>query len=283
MAYAKRLTKERLIQEGFTEITKEGRLFKGEREYFPHWNGKEGNPNRYLCIMIYQRDSEGHLIKGKDRVYKRTRKDGSIRETLSYQGKTETLGLHRVVWAWHYGEVPEGMVVDHISNQHSRIEDYHLDNLQLLTPKQNLAKERGEPTRQVKCQLNRPRSFYEDKLTKYEALYEEAKANHDAKACHQLRTNMAQTRARLRYYDSHIDEVNNIKAETERKKKEAIQMTEFKKDLIELAYWKKTFKENKGKKLWHECCTIEKIVKEKGIEAWPIVKHALDVIHRTFN
>jgi hypothetical protein len=138
----------------------------------------------------------------------------------------------------------------------------------MFTPKENINKERPESTTQLKCKLDKPRSYYEDKLAKYEALYEEAKANHDAKAAHHLRSNIAQTRARLRYYDAHNKEVNEV--------------SEFKKDCMELASWKKVFKENNNKKLWHECCTIEKMVKEKKEEAWPIVKHALEVIHMYF-
>lgn len=269
MAYAKRLTKERLIQEGFTEITKEGRLFKGEREVFPHWNGKEGNPNRYLCICISQRDSEGHLIRGNDRVYKYTTKDGTTKEYVSWNAKTESVGLHRVIWAWLHGEVPDGMVVDHRNNKHSRIEDYHLDNLQLLTPRENTVKERICNIKEIPCKLDRPRSYYEDKLKTYEELYEEAKENHDAKEAHKLRTNISQVRARLRYYDNHTKEVNEV--------------TEFKKDLEELKYWKKTFKEAGNKTMWRECLKVEHVIKDKTKdEATVIVKHALEVLHGRF-
>lgn len=268
MAYAKKLTKERLIQEGFTEITKEGRLFKGEQEVFPHWNGKEDNPNRYLSITLYQRDSEGHLIKGKARKYKYTRKDGSIGESISWQAKQDTFGLHRVMWAWHYNEVPEGYVVDHINNKHSKIEDYHLDNLQLLTPKENITKERICNVKEIRCKLNKPRSFYEDKLKKYEALYKSAKLNKDAKAAAKLRGNLSTIRARLRYYDNH--------------KKEVIEMTEFQKDLLELADWKKHFKATGSKAMWRECIRVEKAIKAKKEEAAVIVKHALEVLRNTF-
>lgn len=267
MAYAKKLTKAELISEGITEITKEGRVFKGDKEIFPHWVSNKTTGD-YLGITIYERDSENRLIKGKDRVYKRTRKDGTISETLGYLGIPRTIGLHRAIWAWIYDEVPEGMVVDHINNKHSQIEDYYLSNLQLLTPKQNLAKEREESTRQLKCKLNKPRSFYEEKLAKYEALYEEAKIAKNADQAHRFRSNMAQTRARLRYYDSHKQEMNI--------------MTEYQKDLAELKTWKKAFKEQGNKTMWHECITVEKMVKEKGIEAVPIIKHALEVAHRHF-
>lgn len=282
MAYAKELTKERLLQEGFTEITKDGRLFKGDREIFPFWNGKETNPNRYLCIFVYQRDSEGHLIKGKNRVYKYTRKDGSIGESISWQGKQETLGLHRIMWAWHYGEVPEGYVVDHINNKHLRIEDYHLDNLQLLTPGQNITKERICNVKEIKCKLNKPRSFYEDKLNKYLALHESAKKNNDTKAAHTLRANISQTRAKLRYYDSHMTEVEMIKQDELNKAAEKLNKKEYRKDLAELASWKKHFKETGNMSMWRECIKVEKVIQVKKDDAALIVKHALDVLHKTF-
>lgn len=232
MAYAKRLTKERLIQEGFTEITKEGRLFKGEREVFPQWNGKEDNPNRYLCIYLSQRASEGHLIK-------------------------ETFGLHRVMWAWHYGEVPEGFVVDHINNQHSRIEDYHLDNLQLLTPRENITKERVCNVKELKCKLDRPRTYYEEKLEKYTALYEEAKAAHDAKEAHQQRTNIAQTRARLRYWDSHQEEIeNNMNTKTQ-KTLEREKIKQLKKEIELIKYLKKEFKAKGDTIRWRQFRQLE--------------------------
>lgn len=255
--YAKKLTKERLIQEGFTEITKEGRLFKGEQEVFPKWNNKNG----YLCVYLYQRDADGHLIKGKDRIYKYTRKDGSIGESNSWQAKLDTYGLHRVIWAWHYGEVPEGYVVDHINNKHSRIEDYHLDNLQLLTPKENVNKERVCNVKQIKCKLSRPKEYYETKLNQYLKAYERAKLNKQPELAHKLRTNIANTKARLRYYDSHIEEVQEIKENIKMTLEEKIAKEQDRKDLQILQYWKKVFREAGNKQMWHHCCDVEKMWK----------------------
>lgn len=284
MAYAKKLTKERLIQEGFTEITKEGRLFKGEREVFPTWNGKEGNPNRYLCINVSQRDSEGHLIKGKDRVYKYTCKNGIIKEYMSWQAKQETFGLHRAMWAWFHGEVPEGYVVDHINNKHSRIEDYHLDNLQLLTPKENITKERVCNVKEVPCKLDRPRSYYEDKLAKYEALYKEAKQNHDKKAAHKQRSNIANIKGKLRYWDSHKDEIETNINERSINMSEVTMTKEAKKQSIKdrklLEQYKLMFKEAGNKSMWHQMCKV--------INAWDTLEqvqkdHVFDTLHRFFD
>jgi hypothetical protein len=113
--------------------------------------------------------------------------------------------------------------------------------------------------KQMKCRLDIPREWYQKQLDELEAIENKTKVNYDKISVY---------RAKLRYYDSHIDE--------------AQKQIEFKKDLMELRAWKQVFKENDSKKLWHECCTIEKIVKEKGLEAWPVVKHALDVAHKHF-
>lgn len=75
-----------------------------------------------------------------------------------------------------------------------------MSNLQLLTPAENIIKERDVNTRQIPCKLSRPLSWYEDRLNKYVALYEEAKKNHRPDLAHKYRTNISQTRARIRYY-----------------------------------------------------------------------------------
>lgn len=283
MAYAKNLTKADLMAEGITEITKEGRIFKGDKEIFPHWIPNKSTGD-YLGISILERDSEGHLIKGKDRVYKYTCKDGTISEYTSWTGKLRTIGLHRAMWAWFYNEVPEGMVVDHINNKHSQIEDYHLDNLQLLTPKQNLAKERKASTREEKCKLDRPRSYYEEKLAKYEALYEEAKANKDADKAHHLRSNIAQTRARLRYYDSHREEAEILMAKKkEYTEEETARLTAKKqsvKDRKILEQYKLMFKEAGNKGMWRQ---MIKVIKQWDTFEQIQKDHVFDTLHKFFD
>ena len=216
---------------------------KGDKELKQHYDG------RYKLVTLY---------------------DPAIRKACPKELRTNTtgqlhIGVHRIVYCWFNRIIPTGMVIDHCNSIKT---DNRLENLQLFTPQENVTKERPESNREVYCKLDRPRSYYEEKLNKYEALYETAKQNHDAEEAHKQRSNVANIRSRLRYYDSHTKEVNNL--------------TEFNKDLKELKSWKKAFKESKSKKLWHECCTIEKMVKKQGIEAWPAVKHALDVIHTHF-
>lgn len=196
--YARRLTKEDLIVGGITNVTEDGRVFRGNEELIPVIN-KKG----YFMHTIYDLDENGNKIK----IMKKN-------SAFGYTYKRYSIGLHRVMWAWHFGEVPEGMVVDHISNKHTKLEDYALSNLQLLTPKENLAKERLDwHISEIKCNLSKPRSFYETKLADYEAAYEQAKTDKDAKAAHKLRSNISSVRARLRYYDNHIEEYQAKRAE----------------------------------------------------------------------
>lgn len=192
--YARKLTKDELMEFGITEVTTTGRVFK---------NGEEVNytidkSTGYFMYRIYDKDENGNKIK----ILK-----SEDAKDFEYTYKYRAIGLHRIMWAWHYGEVPEGMVVDHKNNSHAHIEDYYLSNLQLLTPGENIAKERDNwHVSELKCNLNKPRSHFEKKLEGYTLAYEQAKKDKDAKAAHSLRSNIAQIRARLRYYDRHIDE-----------------------------------------------------------------------------
>lgn len=203
--YARKLTKEELMEHGITEVTTTGRVFKGDEEWLPTIDNQG-----YFMYRVYDRDENGNKIK-------QLRPDAT--KDWQYVYKARAIGLHRLMWAWHYGECPEGMVVDHINNKHEHIEDYYLSNLQLLTPAQNVAKERDNwHVWELKCDLSKPRSHFETKLEGYTQLYEQAKKDKDAKAAHKLRSNVAQTRARLRYYDSHIEEYKAGLVAKEKKK-----------------------------------------------------------------
>lgn len=224
--YARRLTKSELMENGITNVTTDGHVFKGVVEEIPNINN-----GGYFVHDIYDTDENGDRIKIMNK-----------NSAFGYQYKVRSLGLHRLMWAWHYGEVPEGMVVDHINNCHDTLEDYHLDNLQLLTPAENLAKERPNwNTRELKCKLNKPRSFYENKLEKFLKAYEQAKKDKDATAAHHYRTNVAQIRARLRYYDNHIAEyLEKVQAmqlaqEAELKRKAALKEIAAKRKELKLA------------------------------------------------
>ena len=165
--------------------------------------------------------------------------------------KQHHIYVHNIVYAWYHGEVPYGKEIHHIDRNSA---NNSLANLVALTPEEH--KKVHESTKELKCRLDIPRAWYVKKLEEAESLGTRYGAS---KAC--------LFRAKLRYYDSHIEE--------------AQKKAEYKKDLMELAYWKKVFKPV-NKRLWRECCTIERAIEAKSQEAWPMVKHALEVIHKHY-
>ena len=256
--YAKRLTKEDLMRGGIIGITENGLVYSKNGLIKLHVNN-----NGYYIFTIYEFDKDGNKIKVP---IKRTYKN-KTKETDTYIYKTRTIPLHRAMWAWYNEEVPEGMVVDHINNKHTNLkEDYRLSNLQLLTPPENVTKNRECNTKLIPCKLDRPRSYYEEKLKKYEDLYQDAKEAKEASKAHKLRINITQTRARLRFWDKHRKEIESIMSnKREYTEKELIRLEERReslRDLKELRYWKRVFREQGNKAMWKECIKVEKLWKD---------------------
>ena len=187
--YAKELTKEELIKSGITAVDFEtGKVFgvEGERSYSINKGG-------YLVLPIYEFDDNGNKIK----VPLRRRYQGCKKISDTYNYKQRVVGLHRLIWAWKYGEVPEGYVIDHKNNKHSELEDYRLDNLQCITPAQNLAKEKPEATRMIKT--NNSLEYCEELLNICLDMYNKAKFEHNAEKAHKYRSLISYYKAQIRY------------------------------------------------------------------------------------
>lgn len=106
MGYAKELTKEMLESYGIKEITLDDKLIMRTGNIRkPYDNG------RYCIFPVYDKTTK----------------------------KSTQFPYHRMKWAWFYGYAPEGYVVDHINEDKH---DNNLENLQLLTPSENLEKSR---------------------------------------------------------------------------------------------------------------------------------------------
>ena len=181
--YASMITKDYLKYLGIDFVSEDGQYITKNGKLLHQTENAAG----YMYITLYD-SSWRQLYDKKDRT-------NSTGERV--------FGVHRIVYAWYNNVIPEGMVIDHKDNDKK---NNHKDNLQLLTPSGNIWKDKVCNVRQEKCKLNKPRKFYEDKLEKYLALYKEAKINRDQELAHKLRANIANTKARLRYYDNNCKE-----------------------------------------------------------------------------
>ena len=193
-AYARKLTKEMLIASGIELITEDGTVIRHGKQVIPI-KGKDG----YLKLNIYDFDEDGNKIKIPiTRIHK-----GCKKPSDTYKYKSMIVGLHRAMWAWLYGVVEEGYVIDHKSNKHTSIEDYHISNLQIISPRENLTKDRKASTKELKCRLDKPISYYEDKLAYYEDLYKKAMKDGNQKEARKQSVNTYHQRAKIRYWLSH--------------------------------------------------------------------------------
>lgn len=99
----------------------------------------------YYKFLIFSLDKDGNRIK----VYPNPgTKKAKVPGWYNYQ--RETIVLSRAVYAWVYGKVDDGMVVDHINNKHNELVDYKIDNLQLLSVSDNVTKKTNKNTKQIK-------------------------------------------------------------------------------------------------------------------------------------
>ena len=200
--YASRLTKEMLIANGIELITEDGTVIKNGKQVIPTKNKRTG----YLMIFIYDLDEDGNKIKIPiTKICK-----GCKKPSNTYLYKIRAVGLHRAMWAWLYGVVEEGYVVDHKNNKHTSIEDYNINNLQLISQRENTTKDREASIVELKCKLDRPLSYYEDKLAYYEDLYQKAIKEGNQEEARLQRNNTYNQRARIRYWLSHKEEAEAL-------------------------------------------------------------------------
>ena len=195
--FASRLTKEMLMASGIELITEDGIVIRNGKKVTP-FQDKQG----YLKLYLYELDEDGNKIKIPiTRTFK-----GCKKPINTYKYKITSVGLHRAMWAWLYGVVEEGCVVDHKNNKHTSIKDYHISNLQILSQRENSIKDHKASTIELKCKLDRPLSYYEDKLAYYEDLYQKAVKEGDQEEAHKQRVNTYTQRAKIRYWLSHRKE-----------------------------------------------------------------------------
>ena len=215
--YAKKLTKEQLINLGIYSISEDGKeiIYK--------------SPTLNTTRIIKQLEHT----------------DGYLRISFN---RLNSMGVHRVVYAWFHGEVPEGMVVDHIDNNKK---NNNINNLQLLTPHENLCKGTKKCTKAKKCKMTKPREYYEEKVNYYFELYEKFKKNGERQKAHDINGLLNVARARLRYWDLHRDEYENFiyeQSKIEENKKMYRRVARCRKKAYEIC---KYYKNKKNLNEWH--------------------------------
>ena len=200
--YASRLTKEMLIKSGYELITEDGTVIKNGKQIIPTQDKRTG----YLMIFLYDFDEDGNKIKIPiTKICK-----GCKKPSNTYNYKLRAVGLHRAMWAWLYGVVEEGYVIDHKNNKHTNIEDYNINNLQIISQRENVIKDREASIVEFKCKLDRPLSYYEDKLAYYEDLYQKAVKEGNQEEARKQRANIFGQKARIRYWLSHKEEAEAL-------------------------------------------------------------------------
>ena len=238
--YAAGFNKEYLQYLGITHVSENGKeIWKGDKLVNQQPHKRDG----YLRITLYD-----PIKRQGVPLAERTNTTGNV-----------ILGVHRIVWVWYNNFIPNGLVVDHKNKNRA---DNRLENLQLLTPGENIWKDRTCNVREIKCKLKRPREYYEEKLEYYEELYNRAKEAHNEAEAHKQRTNIANMRGKLRYWDTHssyiIQQISaKLDKETEKMENRAAK-EQLKRDLGIINELKKQARESGDKHKWHMLCTIAK-------------------------
>ena len=122
------LSRQYLEYLGITEITEDGRIYKGEKELT---GGLDNAGYMHLCL-------------------------------IDKNGKKRTILTHRAVYAWHRGYIPPKMQIDHLSGDRH---DNSISNLRLATAAENRANQHHKAgTFEMRCSMKNSREFYEQKL-----------------------------------------------------------------------------------------------------------------------
>lgn len=87
----------------------------------------------------YQLNESGFLLKrrGTGLIKQWEDKDGYLKYHLTQPLGTYNVFVHRVVWRYFKGDIPEGLTIDHIDGN---MQNNQINNLQLLSPEDNVIK-----------------------------------------------------------------------------------------------------------------------------------------------
>ena len=121
--YCKKLTKQELLDAGFTSVE----YINDQWRVFRRWRKNNSKEKFDTEISVT-------LVRGKHK-YRPDKYYHKI--TYSFNRKVINIPLSRLIYVWFIGDIPDGYVVDHINNDSF---DNRPENLQLLTVGDNLKK-----------------------------------------------------------------------------------------------------------------------------------------------
>ena len=121
--YCKKLTKQELLDAGFTSVE----YINDQWRVFRRWR-KNSSKEKFDTEIKVTLACGKHKYR-PDRYYHKI--------TYSFNRKAINIPLSRFIYVWFKGDIPDGYVVDHINNDSF---DNRPENLQLLTVSDNLKK-----------------------------------------------------------------------------------------------------------------------------------------------
>lgn len=130
-----RLTKQDLLDIGVTDVTEDGKVYvNGELRKLSVTSKatKYGGIKHYVIVVIPDRKAAK-----RDTVQRVQTKKHGLRAYKRWCYRTKTIPLGRLMLAWFTGSIEADEDCDHIDNNTF---NNHIDNLQKLTRKENLAK-----------------------------------------------------------------------------------------------------------------------------------------------
>lgn len=121
--------------------------------YFPDeiYNFEECDDKLPLFVEMlknrgYYIGEDNHIRSKKGTLSSKLMRNGYYMTSAQYDGKTYYFMEHRVIWVWHNGAIPAGLVINH--KDYNRANNA-IENLELLTQKEN--------TEYSRCHHNPPR------------------------------------------------------------------------------------------------------------------------------
>lgn len=166
------------------------------------------------------------------------------------------IGIHTLNYVWNTGETkPRGYVIHHIDND-PRNND--ISNLRCESQRENVLEEHPLSDREIKCDMLKPLSYYEEMLEQLDQEYEQAKIDGDSNKVHNLRSYKSILRGKIRYWKSHAaehEELLRLQAAKEEAKTKKALKAEHIKILKALASEAKSKGDNNR---WHNLIRVHK-------------------------